>query len=117
MGGGINPHRDGVCIFSRDPLVNIKQVAVLLTNCFEAEPVNRLGKIQIDTLPMRADAAAFVTYFLCVPRCDIAGYEIPETGVAILQIVVALTFGNIFGGPLIVLLFRYPHASIIPERL
>src|SRR5260370_21002244 len=117
MGSAIYPHRPRGRILSRNPLIDGQQIAVFFANRFEPQPVDRVGKIQIDTLPVWADAAAFVTYFLCVPRCDIAGYEVPETGVSILQVIVALTLGNIFGSPRIALLFRYPHASIIPERL
>ena len=66
MRSGINPHRHGVRILIRDPLINFEQVAVLLANGFQTEPVNGIGEIKIDTLSVRPDAAPFITHFLGV---------------------------------------------------
>jgi GNAT superfamily N-acetyltransferase len=68
VGSEIDPHWHRVSIFSSNPLIDVEQVAVLLTNCFEPEPVNGIRKIQIDTLPVRPYAATFITRFLRVSR-------------------------------------------------
>src|SRR5260221_10917953 len=95
VGSGVNPHRHRVCIFPGDPLIYVEEVAVLLANGFQAEALNSISKIQIHTLPVRPDSTTFIAHFLGISRGDIAGYEIAETWVAVLQVVVALVFGNI----------------------
>ncbi len=89
--------RIGTCvgILTGNPLVDIEQIAVLLANCFEAEPVNRIRKVQVHTLTVRPNAASFIAYFLRISRRDIAGYEVAETRVAVLEVVIALVFGNV----------------------
>ena len=43
MRGRIDPHWYRVRVFSCNPLVNLEQVSVLLANCLQAEPVNRIA--------------------------------------------------------------------------
>ena len=97
----------------------VQQAQRLYDGFNQASGVNSLATL-LESPQLRAvlpDAATFITYFLRVPGRDVARYEIPETRISILQVIVALSFGNIFGSPRIALLFRYPHASIVPERL
>src|ERR1700747_3206771 len=92
---GIDPHWYRVGVFSRNPFVNLEQVSVLLANCLQAEPVNRIGKVQIDSLTMRAHTSTFIAYFLRIARSDIAGYKVAKTWITVFEIVIALTFRNL----------------------
>jgi hypothetical protein len=60
MQRGINPHRHFVCILAGDRLVHVEQIAVPLFDRTDAEPLDRVGEIEIYTLAPRAHAAAFI---------------------------------------------------------
>jgi hypothetical protein len=42
-----------VRILSRDPLINVEQIAILLTNGLQTEAVNGIRGVQVDSLPVR----------------------------------------------------------------
>ena len=84
MRSGIDPHRHGVRVFSRDPLINVEQISVLLANRFQTEPLNGIREVQVHALSMRPDTASFIAHFLSVSRCDIAGYQVTKTRVSVL---------------------------------
>src|ERR1700730_1431920 len=98
MGSWIDPHRHRVCIFSGNSLIDVEQIAVLLTNRFEAEPVDRIRKVQVHALAVRTHAASLVAYFLRIPRRDVSGNQVAEAWVTILEVVVTLSFGDILCG-------------------
>ena len=50
MRSGIDPHRHGVRVLSRDPLINVEQISVLIANRFQTEPLNGIREVQVHTL-------------------------------------------------------------------
>ena len=62
--GRVNSHRHFIGIFAGYLFVNFEQIAVAFTNCVFTEALNRVGKIEINTPPAGANAAAFVANFL-----------------------------------------------------
>src|SRR5579871_5354150 len=95
IGSRIDAHGNFVGILTGNPVVDIEKVAVLLANCIESQPVNRIGKVQVHALSVRPHTASFIAYFLCVSRGDVAGYEVAKTRITVLEVVVALTLGDV----------------------
>src|SRR5258708_30953787 len=116
MRSGIDPHRHGVRVLSRDPLIDVEQISVLIANCFQTKALNGIHEVQLHTLPMRPDTASFVAYFLSVSRCDVAGYEVTKTRVPVLQIIVAFAFRDILRSAHFTLLLWHPNSSIVSQR-
>src|SRR6266478_3277528 len=117
MGGGIDSHRHRVRILACDPLINVEQVPVLLTNRIQTEPLNSISEVQVDALPVRPNAAPLIADIFGISGGDVAGNEVAKTRIASLQIVVALVLRDVLGGARFTLLLRHPYASVIPQRL
>ena len=80
VGSGIDPHRHGVRVLSRDPLINVEQISVLIANRFQTEPLNGIREVQVDALSVWSDAPSFIAHFLSVSRCDVAGITLSTVG-------------------------------------
>ena len=61
----------------------------------DAQALDGVGEIEIDAQAVFADAAAFVADGFGVARSDVARNQIAEAGIAALQIIIALGFGNL----------------------
>ena len=60
---------------------------------------------------------AFVADGLGVAGGDVARDEVAEAGIAALEVVVALVFGDFVGWALVALLLGHPDAAVVAERL
>src|SRR6266478_5684555 len=92
---GIDAHWHIICIISSNPLIDVEQIAVLLPDGFQPEPVNSVRKIQVNTLSVGPHAAPFVAHFLRIARCDVTWNKVAETWVAVLLIVVSIGLRNV----------------------
>ncbi len=81
-----------------------------------AQPLERLGEIQVHAKPRLADAAALVANLLGRPRRDIAGSQIAVAGVLALEEVVALRLGNLVVRTFVPRLQRHPDPAIVAQR-
>ena len=81
-----------------------------------AEALDGIGEIKINTQPGFADAAAFVANLLGVARGHVARNQIAEAGIAALEIIIALGFGNLIWRTLVAFLQRHPDAAVIAQR-
>ena len=93
--GGIDAHGNFVGILAGDALVHFEEVAVALGNFVFSETLDRIGEIEVDAKAGFADTAASIALGLGGAGSDVARDEIAETGVAALEIVVALGFGDL----------------------
>ena len=113
----IDAHGSLISIFARDLFVHVEQVAVPLADDRLAQPLNRLGKIQINPQAARPDATACVANLLGGARGDVARSEVPVAGIFPFQKVIPLRLGN---GPrrltAILLAPGHPDAAIIAQR-
>ena len=103
MDGRINAHRHFVGIFVGDALVHLEQVAVALADRVDAQALDGVGEIEIDAQAVLAHAAAFVADGFGVARSDVARDQVAEAGIAALQIIIALGFGNLVRRALVAL--------------
>ena len=62
-----------------------------------AEPLDRVGEIEIDAAAAGPDAASLVAHFLGRARRDVARRQVAEARILALEIVVALAVGNVAG--------------------
>ena len=88
--GRVDPHRHLVRILVGDLLVHVEEVAVLLLDRLGAEPLDRVGEVEIHRQAALADAAALVADLLGVARRDVARHEVAEARILALEVVVAL---------------------------
>src|SRR6266511_3939147 len=83
-----------------------------------SQPLDCVGKIEIDAAAAGSDAAAFVANFLCRARRNIARRKVAIAWIFSLEIIIAIRLVNFTGRLVAIFLtFRNPDASIIPERL
>ena len=115
MDGGVDAHRHLVGVLVRDLLVHVEEVAVLLLDRLETEPLDRVVEIEIDGEPAVADAAAVVARLLGVAGGDVARHQVAEARVLPLEVVVALVLRDLLRRTRVALLLRNPHAAIVPQ--
>ena len=78
-----------------DLFVHIKEVAVALLHGVEAEAVDGLGEVEEHSQAGVVHAEALVAALLGSTTGHVTGHEVTEGGIAALQIVVAVFFGNL----------------------
>ena len=113
--GGIDHHGRGIRIFIGDAVVHLEEVAVLRLDVVASEALNGLGEVEIDRLAGGSDAAPLVAHLLGVARREVARNQVAEAGIFPLEIVIALRFGNLVGGPLVARSLRHPDASVVAQ--
>jgi len=111
-----NAHGHFVRILTRDTLVHLEEVAVAGFNGIPTETLDGIPEIQENGESGVANAAAIVGRHLGVAGRDIARYQVSETGVLALQVIIPFILRNILGTSFITLLLRYPNAPIVPKR-
>ena len=94
---GVDAHRHLVRVLVGDALVHLEEVAVALFDDVRAEPLDRFGEVEVRAVLQRPDPAARVDLVLDRTRRDVARNEVAERGVAPLEEVVAVGFGNLVG--------------------
>ena len=77
----IDSHWNFVRILARNPFVHIEQISIPLTDTLFAETFDGVGKVEVNAETAFPDALAFVAYSLCIARCHITRYQIPEAGI------------------------------------
>ena len=99
--GGVDAHRHLVGVLTRDPLVHVEEVVVLLLDAVAAETLDGGGEVEVDTaadsVDLRADPAALVADVLRGPRRDVARDQVAEGRVDPLEVVVAVLLGDVTG--------------------
>nr|BFE75348.1 hypothetical protein GCM10020092_086490 [Actinoplanes digitatis] len=118
MHGGVDAHRHRVRVLAGDALVHLEEVAVLGLDGLAAQPLDRVGEVEVDAEPAGADAAALVADVLGRAGRDVAGYQVAERRVDPLQVVVAVVLGDL-GGRLAAVLaaLGYPDPAVVAQRL
>ena len=58
--------------------VHVEEIAVAFANCVLAQPLDRVGEIQVHAQPALAHAAAFIAHRLRVARGHVARHQIAE---------------------------------------
>ena len=120
--GGVDAHRHLVGVLTRDPLVHVEEVVVLLAHRVLAQALDRVGEVEVDAAAEvadhRAHAATLVADVLGLAGGDVAGDQVAEGGVDPLQVVVAVllrdvarVLGAVLG------LLRHPDATVVAQRL
>ena len=113
----VNSHRQFIGVFTSYLFVNFEQISVAFPDRSFAEPLDCVGKIEINAAPAWANAAAFVANFFGCARRNIPRRKIAVTGIFSLEIIIALVFGDFVRRfAVIFLAFGDPDASIIAER-
>ena len=115
--GRVDSHRNLVGILAGDPLVDLEEVAILLPDLLQPEPLDGVAEVEIDAVSARPHAAALVADLLGRARGHVARHEVAEARVAALQVVIALVFGDVVGPPGVSLLLGDPDAAVVAERL
>ena len=115
--GGVDAHGDLVRVLVGDALVHLDEVAVALLDDVLAEPADRVREVEVDAVLQRSDTPACVDLALDRAGGDVAGDEVAERGIAMLEEVVALGLGNLVGGARVIGLRRHPHATVVAKRL
>src|SRR5262249_869679 len=95
MNRRIDSHRRFVRVLSGYPLVHLEQVAVALANRVLAQPLYRIGEVQIDAPAAGPDSATFIAHFLCRTRCDVARRQISVAWILSLEVVITIGVGNV----------------------
>ena len=120
--GGENHHGSLIGIVVGNHLVHVEEVAVAVGNHILAQTVDGIFEIEIHGIA-GAHAVACVAALLGGTRCDVAGAEVTESGVAALQIEVAVLVGDVGGflfagadGLGILFLLGHPDAAVVTER-
>src|SRR6266480_1602777 len=118
MNGRVDPHRHLVGVFAGDLFVNLKQIPVAFPDHMFSQADDCVGKIEIDAATAWTNAAAFVANFFCRARRNIARRKVAVARVFSLEIIIAIGLRDFARRPVAVLLaFRYPDSSIIPQGL
>ena len=120
--GGVDAHRHLVGVLTRDPLVHVEEVVVLLAHRVLAQTLDRVGEVEVDAAAEvadhRAHAATLVADVLGLAGGDVAGDQVAEGGVDPLQVVVAVLLGDVARVLGAVLgLLRHPDATVVAQRL
>ncbi len=115
--GRVDSHRHLVRILVRDALVHLEQIAVAFFYHVSAEPLDCIGKVEIDAKAGFTHSPALVADLLCGARGDVTRSEIPERRILPLQEVIAFGFRDLPRVALIARLLRNPHASVVSQRL
>ena len=113
----IDHHRLFGRITVGDLLVHMEEVAVLPHDDIEAVAFDRIGKVQIDAELGVADALPSSQASLALRRGHVAGYQVAETRVLALQVVIAILYRNVCSLSGIANIFRYPDATVIAQTL
>ena len=92
------------------------KISVALANHVHAQPLDGVGKIQINAQAGLAHAAAFVAHRLGIARRHIARHQIAEAWIAPLQVIIALGFGDLIRRALVARLHRHPDAPVVAQR-
>ena len=74
-----------------------KRLPYFASTAVAAEPLDRVGEVEVDAEPAGADAAALVADVLGGARGDVARHQVAEGRVVPLQVVVALVLGDLAG--------------------
>ena len=114
----VDPHRRLVRVLAGDLGVHVEEVAVLGLDRLAAQPLDRVGEVQVDPEPARADPATLVADVLGRAGGDVAGHQVAERRVDPLQVVVAVVLA---GSPARVALvlprLRHPDPAVVAQRL
>src|SRR5205085_10560078 len=103
-------------VLAGDVFIHLEEVAVFLLDDVLALALDRVGEIEINAEPARADAAAFVAGFLRAARGNVARGEVAVTWIFAFEKVIAGILGDVGGIFAAVLLaFRRPHAAVIAQ--
>ncbi len=117
MNGGVDPHRHFVGVFAGDLFIDFEQISVALPDCMFSQPLDCVGKIEIDAATAWANAPAFVTNFLCRARRNIARRKIAVARIFSLEIIIALVIRDLVRRfAAIFLVLWNPDAAIIAQR-
>src|SRR5262249_19942172 len=112
----VNPHRNLVRILAGDPLIHLKQVAVLLADGVLAQSLNRVGEIQVYAEPRITHTEALVADLLGGTRGHVARHEISKTRIPAFQVIVAVGFRYVIGTAAVAFLFGDPDAPVVAKR-
>ena len=96
--GGVDAHRHLVGILVGDALIHVEEVAVALANRLLAQAADGFGEVEIDAEAGLPYPVAFVAHRLGVAGGDVAGNEVAEAGIAALEVIIALVFGDLVRG-------------------
>ncbi len=115
--GGVDHHRRLPGRVARDPLVHLEQVPVAIRDHVGAAVRDRVAEVEVDGAAGAADAKAVVADDLGRAGGDVAGHEVAEARVALLEVVVALGLRDV--GRLAHLrgVARHPHPPVVAEGL
>ena len=107
-----------------DFLIHIKEVTVALANNVDAEALDRLREVEEYSQTRVVHTEALVATLLSSTRSNVTWHEVTESGIAALQIVVAVFLRNIrtlLGAGLqslgILNLLGHPDTTIVTQRL
>ena len=129
--GRVDPHRHLVRVLARDLQVHVEQVPVARLDDLLAQPVDRIGEVQVDAAAHvarvavevllgdgRADTATLVAHVLRLAGRDVAWHQVAERRIDPLQVVVAVSLGDlprVLGA--VLGLLGHPDASVVTQRL
>ena len=82
-----------------------------------AEPLDRVGEVEVDPEAAGADPAALVADVLRGPGRDVAGHQVAERRVDPLQVVVALGLRDLPWVALVLPALRHPDPAVVAQRL
>ena len=114
--GRVDSHRRLVGILAGDPLVDLEEVAVLLPDLIQPQPLDGVAEVEIDAVSARPHAAPLVADLLGRARGHVARHQIAEARVAALQVVIALVFGDVVRPPAVSLLLGHPDPAVVAQR-
>ena len=117
-------HGSLVGAFVGDFLVHVEEVAVACLNLLASEVLDGLAEVEEYGKSSVVHAVALVAALFGGTAGDVAGDEVSECGIAALEIVVAVFFGNVLTLDFALLqtlgifeLLGHPDASVVTERL
>ena len=122
--GGVNHHRRFVGAFVGDFLIHVEEVAVACGDFVASEVLDGLREVEEHGKAGVVHAVALVAAFLSGAAGHVAGHEVTEGGIAALEVVVAVFFGNVltldFAALELLCVFEFlghPDAAVVAERL
>ena len=104
--------------------VHVEEVAITLLNGFESKAFDALREIEEHSKTRVVYAESLVATLLCGTRGHVARHQVAEGGIATLQVIVAIFFGNVRAAFLSCLqclsifnLLGHPDTAVVTQRL
>ena len=131
MYGGVNHHRIVILhtvnlvgqlarINVGNLFVHVEEVAITLQNGFEAKAFDALREVEEHRKTRVVNTKSLVATLLSGTRSYVARHQVTESGIATLQIIVAIFFGNVraaflssLQGLSVFNLFGHPDAAVV----